>query len=326
MIHAFDMEIKNSATVLSELIETIKMKSKSNDVYLLCKREKEMSNEKFRGSSQNSFGIRELALPVFFKKLGIKSLTLCDGYDTSSLAKYEFIILNENISGNLWNDIKNDQLIADLMLLFQKCRSVAFDELPNVARASELLNGLLNDVLKPLKKTDLDFIFYLGAPGRTLFFNADEMLHMINKFTLQGRVTFVLDEHEAINLWMMLNGELPNTTLSVNTATGLKKKCFSIFRTLNIDRLLIYSVNSVIIFSEDQQFIFARRDHDQIVEITSDVRDKFIAGFGFGLLCRLDIQHCIALGMILFGAHIEINNNPDPADLLLYIEKWLADQ
>lgn len=212
------------------------------------------------------------------------------------------------------------------MLLFQKCKSIAFDEWANVATASELLNGLLNDVLKPLKKKDLEFIFYFGDPGKTLFFQVDEILHIINKFTLQGRVTLVLDEHEAISLWMMLNGELPNTTFNVNTAPGLKKKCFSIFRTMNINRLLIYSVNSVIVFSEDQQFIFARRDLDQIVEIVSDARDKFITGFSFGLLRQLDIQHCIALGLVAFGAHTEIKNNPKPTDLLLYIEKWIADE
>lgn len=325
MIDAFDMEIRNPGPILSNLIKTIKMTSKSTGIYLNCKREKEMSNAKIRGLSKNSLGIRELPLPEFLKKLGIKSLTLCDGYDISSLAKYEFIIFNKNAPGSLWNGIKSDQLIADLAILFQNCGSVAFDEWANVSGASALWLGLLNDVLKPLKKKDLDFIFYMGNPGKTSYFQIDELLHIVNKFSAQGRVTFVLDEHEAINLWMVLSGELPNTTLSVNTAPGLKRKCFSIFRTMNINRLLIYSDNNVILFSEDQQFIFARRDQEQISEIAADSRDKFITGFSFGLLRQLDIQHCIALGLIMLGTYAEVKNNPDISDLLLYIDKWIAD-
>jgi hypothetical protein len=118
---------------------------------------------------------------------------------------------------------------------------------------------------------------------------------------------------------MALNGEMPNTTFNINTPHGLKKKCFSLLRTMNINRLLIYSVNSVILFSEDQQFIFARRDFDQIAEITADARDKFITGFSFGLLNKLEIRHCIALGLIM-------NIPAGTAELLSYIEKWIADQ
>lgn len=326
MTQAFNMEIRNSGQVLSELAEAIKRNDKSNNIHLLYKNENEMRNAKSEIALQGPFGIKECALPAFFRKLGIRSLTLSEGYDLFSLTKYEFIVFNENVKDDLWQSIKNEQLITDLMLLFKKCRSVAFDEWAVLAGASVLLNGLLDDVLQPLNKKDLDFIFYLGDPAKTLFFQVDGLLDIINRFTLQGKVTFILDEYEAINLWLMLSGEMPNTTFNINTSLGLKKKCFSILRTMNLSRLLIYSVNNVILFSEDQQFIFARGDLDQLVEITAGARDKFITGFSFGLLSRLEMQHCIALGLIMLGAHTEINNSCNPADLLLHIREWIEEE
>lgn len=325
-MQAFEMEVVNSVPVLSALVETIKKAGKSKDTYLLCEKEKEMSESKLHQTSQKLLGIRELALPNFFKKLGIRSLMMCSGYDLSSLTKYEFIVLNESKYGDAWHQIKNEQLIADLQLLFQKCRSVTFNNWANQAGASGLLTGLFDDVIKPLNKKNLDFIFYVDDPGKTLFFRIDEILHIVNKFNVQGKVTFVLDEYEAINLWMILNGEMPDTTFNINTPYGLKKKCFSILRTMNINRLLIYSVNNVILFSEDRQFIFARRDLDQIAEIAAEARDKFITGFSFGLLSKLDIQHCIALGLSMLGVQIEMNTPPGAAELVSYIEKWIADQ
>ncbi|NVM67679.1 hypothetical protein FHW88_006007 [Mucilaginibacter sp. SG538B] len=326
MMQAFEMEIVNSAPVLSALVETIKQAGKSKNTYLLCEKQRKMTDSKLHKTSPNSLGIKELTLPVFFKKLGIKSLMMCNGYDLSSLTKYEFIVLNENKCENSWHDIRNDQLIADLHLLFKKCRAITFNDWTDLVGASGLLTGLFDDVIKPLNKSNLDFIFYLDDPGKTLFYQIDNILQIVSKFGVKGKVTFVLDEFEAVNLWMVLNGEMPNTTFNINTPYGLKKKCFSILRTMNINRLLIYSVNSVILFSEDQQFIFARRDFDQIAEIAADARDKFITGFSFGLLSKLDIQHSIALGLIMLGVQTEMNISPDTAQLLLYIEKWLADQ
>lgn len=315
------MDIRNQTpTLLSNLIETIKKAGTFNDIYLNSQKETENS-----GEAQNPFGLSELPLPQFLKKLGISSLTLQKGYDISTLNKHDFAIQYESMNGNLWESIKNHQLIDDLKHLFQNCRSIAFDEWTDIINASQLWASLLNDVLRPLYKADLDFIFYLGDPSKTLFFQIDEIANIISKFTLHGKVTFVLDEHEAINLWMMLSGELPNTSFNINTPIGLKKKCFSIFRTMNMDQLLIYSVNNVLLFSGDQQFTLARRTLDQIAEMAKDARHQFVTGFSFGLLQQLDIHHCIALGLVALGAHTEVKNNPDSADLLVYIDRWIAD-
>ncbi|SDH17562.1 hypothetical protein [Mucilaginibacter gossypii] len=324
-MQAFEMEIVNSAPILSALVETITQAGKSKDKYLLCEKQRRMTDPKFHETQKNSLGIKELTLPNFFKKLGIKSLMMCNGYDVSSLTKYEFIVLDENKCENFWNDIKNDQLIADLLLLFKKCSAITFNDWTDLVGTSGLLTGLFDDVIKPLNKSNLDFIFYLDDPGKTLFYQIDNIHQIVNKFGIKGKVTFVLDEFEAVNLWMVLNGEMPNTTFSINTPYGLKKKCFSILRTMSINRLLIYSVNSVILFSEEQQFIFARRDFDQIAEIAADARDKFITGFSFGLLSKLDIQHCIALGLIMLGVQTEMKIPAGTAELLMYVEKWLAD-
>jgi hypothetical protein len=317
------MEITNSTPILSGLIETIKKAGTFNNVDL--KNNEILSSPVACKQSKNAFGINELPLPDFLRKSGVKSIALKEGYNTSALIAYDFPVLPENITGHTWNNIKTNQLLDELSHLFKNCRSITFDEWTDLTNASPLWLGLLNDVLKPNHITGLDFIFYLGDPSKTLFFQIDELLYIISKFTSQGKVTLVLDEHEAINLWMMLSGELPNTSFNINTSFSLKKKCFSIFRTMNINRLVLYSVNSAILFSDDQQFTFARRALDHIAEMSASGRDKFITGFSFGLLRELDIYQCIALGMIVFGAHAEVKANPDQADLILYINRWIAD-
>jgi hypothetical protein len=88
---------------------------------------------------------------------------------------------------------------------------------------------------------------------------------------------------------------------------------------------LIYSADDAILYSEEQQFVLLRKIVDHRIEIGKYARDNFIAGFSIGLLLNLDISHCIALGLIVFGAYGENTETPDQSALLAYIERWIAD-
>ena len=107
--------------------------------------------------------------------------------------------------------------------------------------------------------------------------------------------------------------------------TDLKKKYFSIFRTMNIAYLLVYSANDAILYAEDQQFVLSRKKVDHHADIASDARQNFIAGYSMGLLMHLKKAHCIALGLIVFGSLGELKANPEQKDIYGYIQNWLKD-
>jgi len=320
-MQVYNIEIKNVRPILTDLVDVIRNFNDSQNIYLSRTYDDSTSEP---GILKKAFGIKEAKLPEFLTDLGVRSLTLSSPYE-GALSGYALDAEGGGNKGNRWSEMKSEKLIADLSELFQACRTIAFDDWADVANSSDLWDGLLRDVIRPLAKKDLDFIFYLGDPAERLSFQVDEILDIISEFSKHGRVTFCLDESEAIKLWMVLNGESPDSTLNAFALSDLKKKYFSIFRTMTVDRLLIYSVNDALVYSEDQQFVLTRQVVDYDLEIAKDARDNFIAGFAMGLILQLDIKYCIALGLIVFGAHGDNNSNPDKDALLTYIEKWIFD-
>lgn len=321
-MQTYDIEIKNVLPILTDMVEVIRNFNDSQNIYLSRTYD---SSTPESGILKKAFGIKEAKLPEFLSNLGVRSLTLTSPYSESMLSRYAFDVEEGGKKGNRWSEIKSEKLIADLSELFQACRTIAFDDWANVANSSDLWDGLLSDVIRPLRKKDLDFIFYLGDPAEKLSFQVDEILDIISEFSKHGRVTFCLDESEAIKLWMVLNGERPDSALKAFAPSDLKRKYSSIFRTMTVDQLLIYSANNALLYSEDQQFALTRKVVDYNIEVAKDARDNFIAGFAIGLILQLDIRYCIALGLIVFGAHGENSSNPDKDALLAYIEKWIID-
>lgn len=316
-----DIEIKNVLPILTNLVEVMRGFNDSQNVYLSRTFD---SGTTQSGTLKKAFGIKEGKLPEFLTNLGVRSLTLNSPYE-DSISRYPFDADESGNNGKRWAEIKSEKLIADLSELFQDCRTIAFDDWSNVANSSDLWDGLLADVIRPLRKTDLDFIFYLGDAAERLSFQVDEILDIISEFSKHGRVTFCLDESEAVKLWMVLNGERPDTASGNFTPGDLKRKYFSIFRTMTVNQLLIYSANSALLYSENQCFALTRKVVDYNIEVAKDARDNFIAGFAIGLILRLDIKYCIALGLIVFGAQGENNSNLDKETLLAYVEKWISD-
>ncbi|MDO3628798.1 hypothetical protein [Mucilaginibacter sp. BT774] len=321
-MQVYDIEIKNVLPILTDLVEAIRNFNDSKSIYLSRTYN---SSTPDSGILKKAFGIQEAKLPEFLANLGVRSLTLSSPFAEDAFSRSAVDIEAGSNKGDRWSEIKSEKLIYDLSKLFRACRTIAFDDWANVANSSDLWTGLLTDVIRPLQKKDLDFIFYLGDPAKKLSFEVDEILDIISEFSKHGKVTFCLDESEAVKLWMVLNGERPDSELKTFTPSDLKRKYFSIYKTMAVDQLLIYSVNDALVYSEDQQFVLTRKAIDYNIEIAKDARDNFVAGFAIGLIMQFDIKYCIALGLIVFGSHGEKNSNPDKDDLLAYIEKWLTD-
>ena len=104
-----------------------------------------------------------------------------------------------------------------------------------------------------------------------------------------------------------------------------KKKYVSLFRTMKVARLLIWSGNDVLFFSADEQFTMSRKQVDLSIEMAPDARRNYIAGFSIGLLMKLDITHCILLGLIVYASFGELKTYPQIKDLSEYIQRWIDD-
>ena len=321
----YNMEIKNPGPILTDLLSAVHSFNAADHVYVSSITSGEQLTPAGSGSSLSAFDIKESPLPGILNILGIRSLTLNSVHHLQTLSRFNVAAPATAMEERMQEFFKDCEVIKDLQSIFSNCRTIAFDDWATIGGASVLWNGLLTDVIRPLGKIDLEFIFYLGDPAKKLSFEVDEALDIISAFSLHGKVTFALDENEAIRLWMILNGVQPGTEIVEQSAADLKKKYISIFRTMNITRLLIYSASDAILYADDQQFVLSRKKVDYNIEIASDARQNFIAGYSIGVLLQLDIGHCIALGLIVFGSHGELKSFPERKDLYAYIRNWIQD-
>lgn len=318
-----DLDMLNACPILLDLQAQLQAYDVSENVYL-----SRGSNGSGPGSPRrlDALGVSEEELPGILRLLGIRSLSLSAHHDLRVLAALEVEIPANAVGRQLqWSDLRQAPIIAELQALFRHCRTVAFADWSVLGGASELWDGLLVDVIKPLGRQDLEFIFYLGDSQQKLSFQVDEALDIISDFAKYGQVTFALDEGEALKLWMVLNGVQATAPLLTQGYPDRKKKFFSIFRMMRITRLLIYSAHDVLLLTNQQQFVLARHKVSASIELGPAARQDFVAGFSLGVLLRLDIAHCITLGLIVFGSAGEHQAAPKRQDLLTYIDQWMNE-
>jgi hypothetical protein len=318
------MEIFNTIPILNGLRSFLK-DGVVKGLYLNRKDEAPADGQQSPVFNSGSLGIREEQLPELLTRIGIRSIFLNTDHDLTVLSKLSVILPPAEVEMYPWAFYRDETVIDALRSLFNNCRTIAFDDWSAISGASNLWDGLLRDVIKQTGKNNLEFIFYLGDPAGKLSFEVDEAIDLISAFSYCGKVTFALDEHEALSLWMVLNGVQEEMPAEQQSRADLKKKYFSIYRTMEIERLLIYSASDAMIISKAERFVISRKKVDQLVEIGNYARQNFIAGFSIGLLKELDLASCIALGLIVFGYQGEDIAGSERSGLLDYLEKWLED-
>ena len=320
-----NLEMLNAGPVLADLRSKIQTIGVSETVYLSLTRTDDQEKQSELVPDINVFGINEFILPELLRIMGIRSLTLDSLHDLASLNSFDLDMTNVASERYPWHYLRNEDVISELRSLFQHCRTIAFDNWSSLIGASDLWSGLLLDVIKPIGKKDLEFIFYLGDPQNKLSFQVDEAIDIISHFSLYGKVTFAMDENEALKLWRILNGVNPDTPVISQSVHDLNRKYISIFRTMQVTRLLIYSTTKAISFTETQQFVLARKKVTPKIEMAPDARQNFVAGFSIGLLLGLDIAHCLALALVVFESLGEQKTSLNQQNLLTYIDQWIED-
>jgi len=319
-----NLEIKNPEPIVKELKNLFSGITDTEYVYLRLPEQEDYKNPLNLTAHKNAMGIREELIPEILQTFGIRSLTLTAPHDLKLLINLSREIF-ENEHYDRKDLFKNEALLNALRQLFEKSRTIAFDDWAGFNAASEFWPGLLKDIIEPLNKKDLEFIFYLGDPSNKFSFQVEEALEIMARFSGRGKVTLALDENEALSLWRVLNGVGADIMLEPQTVADLKKKYFSIFCAVDISRLLIYSTNSAILFSADEQFVLSRKTVATNVELGNNARQNFICGYSAGLLIFNKIPHSIALGLIIFGAGGVYDSMPDTAAVQSYVDDWVGD-
>jgi hypothetical protein len=265
---------------------------------------------------------RKPPVEEFFAKLGIRSLAINNFLNSFILPKSFSVHGQRNKTPTRWHDYKITSFIEDLKRVFRNCWVIAFSDWAIVNRASELWQGLLFDVIKPLDRKDYNFIFHLGDPTKKPGYEVDEILDIISNFSCHGQVTLILTEQEATRLWMILQGQ--NDEYAIAEIPGLTEKYQVIFDALHISHLLIYAADHATLISGQQQYEFSGRSFTNSA-ISKEAKDNFNAGYSLGLLLQLEISQCVALGLIVSGAYLENRISPDRKALLSYIRKWIGE-
>ncbi len=271
---------------------------------------------------QSNLSDHRKPIEEFFTKLGIRSLAINNLLNSFILPKSFSVHGQRNKRQSRWNDYKITSFIEDLKRVFRNCWVIAFSDWAIVNRASELWQGLLFDVIKPLDRKDYSFIFHLGDPSKKPGYEVDKILDIISDFSFHGQVTLILTQHEATRLWMILQDQ--NDEIASAEMPGLTEKYQFIFDTLHISHLLIYAADHATLITDQQQYQFSGRSFGN-TKLSNEVKDNFNAGYSLGLLLQLEISQCVALGFTISGAYLENRTSPDRKALLSYIERWIGE-
>lgn len=250
-------------------------------------------------------------------EIGIKSLALKHPPNRDGLLDINLTPDNEDSALKTQYRHYNNLGTENVRKLFNNCQIIAFSDWANSQNASDLWDRLRFDVIRPLQRNDFEFIFYLGDPSKKWGFEVDEILDIISDFSLHGRVSLVMNENAAVQLWMLFHGPITNNPPTINEISQY------LLKTVKIDRILILTVYQTIVFTKDQILEFVTRtiSSKKLRKFT----DNFNVGYSLGLHLKFEITHCIALGLTTLGTHIENSMSPDLQALLLYIEGWMSE-
>lgn len=147
-----------------------------------------------------------------------------------------------------WEEIKSDELIKQFSAIFSSWPVIEFPDWADVNNASDFWDGLYSDVVKPLRKRDIQFIFHLGDVSKRLSFEIDEALDIMGDYAIYGKVMLKLDCREADKLWCKLNGYDAMSLCDFGSPQAKERYLF-LFNTMSIDTLLVVDGSRSLRFS-----------------------------------------------------------------------------
>jgi ADP-dependent phosphofructokinase/glucokinase len=307
---------------------------KSGQVELITERIKMGGNAPLMANALANLGIKNTCIgsmgfpalhPVFNAMPVYSNVISISDPGLSQAIEFEDgkIILSElNIFDQYdWNYIRNKVDIEKLRNLAGKSHLVAFLDWVNLPHASDIWEGFLEDVIKPLDKKDIIFFFDLCDPSKKSVQQIDEVLDLISSFSACGKVILGLNENETNKIWLAINGYNRTTPERQNDIPSLKATGASLFNTLSIDILLIHPIDRTLVFTK-QGMLELEGYVVKEPKVQTGGGDNLNAGYCLGLLLGFDTPKCMLLGMAASGSYVQQGCSPGIDDLTDYIKAW----
>lgn len=236
------------------------------------------------------------------------------------------IILSELSTFNKydWRFIRNSSEVDKIRKAINESAIIAFVDWVNLPYASQIWEGILDDIIKPSGRHDFQFLFDLCDPSKKTTNQIDEILDIMSDFSFYGKVTLGLNENEALKIWCAIRGVDYDEPSERSKVAPVRQAGSELYKALNIDRLLIHPIDRTIVFHQKGAIELPGRVVKDPKVLTGG-GDNLNAGYCLGLILDLSIEQCMLLGMAVSGSYVEAGTSPDLASTIAYIEKWIHE-
>ncbi len=261
--------------------------------------------------------------PVFASLDSNKLIPLANPGDSRAL---EFsdgkIILSElSMFGHYdWNTISTTSGVEKIRAAILESNLVAFVDWANLPFASDIWDGVLQNIIKPSGRKDFRFFFDLCDPSKKTCEQIDEVLDLIGCFAVYGDVTLGLNENETIRLWSALYGKDEN----VGHVPPLEHAAKELFNLINIQSLLVHPIDRTILL-RPQEIVERKGRLVKEPKVLTGGGDNLNAGYIYGLLNSYPLEQCLLLAMATSGAYIQNGASPDIDAIRAYISNWMNE-
>jgi hypothetical protein len=221
-----------------------------------------------------------------------------------------------------WPHIKKVAGIEKIFKSVVECSLIAFVDWANLPQASNIWQGVLEDVIKTSKRKDYLFLFDLCDPSKKTTEQIDEVLDLISSFSPYGKVTLGLNENETLRIWAALRGF--DFVKDKSKIPPVLEAGDFLYKSLNIDSLLVHPIDRCILYRQHKTIEL----HGRLVtrpKVLTGGGDNLNAGYCLGLISGFTLTQCMLLGMATSGAYIENGSSPIREDIIEYLDVWMRD-
>lgn len=222
-----------------------------------------------------------------------------------------------------WVYIKKIIGLEKLTKIINDCKLLAFVDWVNLPHASEIWEGILEDIIKPSGRKDFLFLFDFCDPSKKTTEQIDEVLDLVSCFSFYGKVTLGLNENETLKIWASLNGVDTDDVRRMNMPSVREAGDF-LHKAMNIECLLIHPIDRTIAFHQREIYEMVGKVITKPKVLTGG-GDNLNAGYCVGMLAGFSIPQCMLLGMAASGSYIQSGNSPDLEALIRYIDVWRGE-
>lgn len=193
---------------------------------------------------------------------------------------------------------------------------VALVNWANLSHSEDILEGVLEDIIKPSGRRDFVFFFDLGDPSTKTPYEIDDILDLISSFSFYGQVTLGLNKMEALAIWSTLTG--------VSQAGPVEEAGKFIHYAMDIDRLMIHLPDRTVVFQKRDTIELRGRVVSR-PRIQTHCGDHLNAGYILGLIHHLSLEESMILGMAASGSYIEEGRSTTLAEIQRYLSVWRSE-